>query len=185
MGRVLEPVLDRGESDGDDAEDAKERGAPATEDLVQRSISLSWMEERNLPPRKPIGSTCMQGAGYLRIKTESGWVLLHRHVMEEHIGRKLERHEVVHHLNHDRLDNRIENLQLCESAHEHYMNHRRPLSNRRKPGQENPEIPCGCGCGQMIRRFGARDYLKRYAAGHSPTRKQRSDTRLSSPVGPG
>ena len=37
---------------------------------------------------------------------------LHRHLMEMHLGRKLERHEVVHHKNDNPLDNRIENLEV-------------------------------------------------------------------------
>jgi hypothetical protein len=39
-------------------------------------------------------------------------ILEHRYIMEQHIGRRLERSEVVHHINGDILDNRIENLQL-------------------------------------------------------------------------
>jgi hypothetical protein len=41
-------------------------------------------------------------------------VLEHRYVMEQHMGRPLQEDEVVHHINKDRLDNRIENLQLMQ-----------------------------------------------------------------------
>ena len=35
---------------------------------------------------------------------------LHRHIMEEHLGRLLESNEHVYHLNGDPKDNRLENL---------------------------------------------------------------------------
>ena len=44
--------------------------------------------------------------------TKHGMIMEHRLVMEEMIGRLLEKHETVHHKNGDRLDNRPENLEL-------------------------------------------------------------------------
>lgn len=62
----------------------------------------------------------------------------HRVIMEKHIGRKLNRFEVVHHINGDKSDNRIENLEvmlLSEHTTHHMKNHTVSDETRRKISQ--------------------------------------------------
>lgn len=60
----------------------------------------------------PIGSRRPTSEGYTKIKTPTGWILEHRLVMTEHLGRDLAPGENVHHINGDRTDNNIGNLEL-------------------------------------------------------------------------
>jgi hypothetical protein len=56
--------------------------------------------------------------GYRIIYVDTVKIKEHRHVMEQFLGRKLTRDEEVHHINGDKLDNRIDNLTvLSKKAH--------------------------------------------------------------------
>ena len=65
---------------------------------------------------------------------------VHRVIMEEYLGRKLSRDECIHHINGDKLDNRIENLQVL-SRGEHTTIHNPNNRGSRKvvaPGDKSP-----------------------------------------------
>ena len=68
---------------------------------------------------KGMGARKKRHDGYIAIyfpsypsSNSEGYVMEHRYVMEQSIGRQLTKDEVVHHINHNREDNRLGNLLL-------------------------------------------------------------------------
>jgi hypothetical protein len=59
--------------------------------------------------------------------TSTGYVLEHRIIMENHLGRYLSGDELVHHDNEIKNDNRIENLILTTRS-EHSKHHAKPMA---------------------------------------------------------
>jgi hypothetical protein len=57
------------------------------------------------------------GRGYTYCTVQGRSVAEHRWVMEQHLGRPLLSHESVHHINGDRKDNRLSNLELWSCSH--------------------------------------------------------------------
>jgi uncharacterized protein with PIN domain len=56
---------------------------------------------------------------YLSMARKDGYVMEHRIVVARAMGRVLQRTEVVHHINHDATDNRLENLMLFATNAQH------------------------------------------------------------------
>ena len=63
--------------------------------------------------------------------TKDGYVMLHTVLAEMQLNRYLKENEVVHHINHIRDDNRIENLQLMD-RHEHCSMHMKERHQKRR-----------------------------------------------------
>ncbi|WP_457918464.1 HNH endonuclease [Candidatus Lokiarchaeum ossiferum] len=55
--------------------------------------------------------------------------LVHRHVAECKLGRKLRRGEVVHHKNRNKMDNSRSNLWVCKSQTQHEYYHKKDKRN--------------------------------------------------------
>lgn len=64
-----------------------------------------------------------------------GYVRQHRLVVEDHLNRLLEKDEIVHHLNHKRNDNRIENLRIMTKQDHDKYHLASGVSTRFKKGQ--------------------------------------------------
>lgn len=68
-------------------------------------IRRSRAQENNSKPKS-----------YKTIKVDGKWVREHRWLMEQHLGRKLETWEQVHHIDGNHLNNAIENLEVLSNA---------------------------------------------------------------------
>lgn len=93
------------------------KGIPMSEETKEKLRLINLGRYRT--PTEFGGHKKKKSDGYYRVycpnhphSSKDGYVMEHILVMEKHIGRYLNEDEVVHHINHVRDDNRIENLQL-------------------------------------------------------------------------
>lgn len=105
---------------------AKKGIAPAPEAVA---AMVRTRRVRIIPGRETEVGYKLRADGYVSLMrpehpnaTKDGYVLEHRLVMETHLGRTLEAHEDVHHLNGIRHDNRPENL-VVQTHSEHLREH--------------------------------------------------------------
>lgn len=74
-----------------------------------------WRKKGNYKPIKYVRCP----SAFLPMARKDGYIMEHRLLVATREGRLLARTEVVHHINHDPHDNRLENLMLFPSNREH------------------------------------------------------------------
>lgn len=128
---------------------------------VLRKDGYIWMRSQKYPGASP-----------------NGYVLEHRLIMANHLGRRLTSDEIVHHINDDRADNRIENLEIMSnSKHVKYHMARLPkeilakMAKRltllnKKRAKKRISILCECGCGGEFITPDKKGRDKRFIVGH-------------------
>lgn len=83
------------------------------------------------------------GEPYRRVKLSDGSVVReHRFMMEQKLGRKLDRNELVHHKDGDKTNNNLANLELLGHG-DHIREHKKPAATK--------TLTCP-GCGKKFKR---------------------------------
>lgn len=110
-------------------------------DIPKGEKNSHWKGGRRLQK----GYVQVQAVGHPNARPSDGYIYEHRLVMSEKLGRPLKDKEIVHHVNGDTLDNRIENLELVESNGKHISEHI-PEWKRNSFGRfsEKEDIPTRC-----------------------------------------
>lgn len=123
------------------------------------------------------GGRSIASNGYvlIRVGTEHhladvrGYCYEHRLVAEKTLGRRLEPGEEVHHKDLNKTNNHPDNLEVCSSRAEHFMEHRSESCRNRKPDELNELVICACGCGTHFMKFDHCGRPRKWAPGHNAT----------------
>lgn len=136
-----------------------------------------WQRYKNpsILKNAPDGEGCIF-RGYKIITINGRRIFEHRHIMEKYLGRKLNPREIIHHINGNGLDNKIENLKIMTqnkhaSIHgkERYKHLQRPCDQcgkicKHSSWQQkiNKFIFCSRKCSGIARRIGGINHIKKY-----------------------
>ena len=102
-----------------------------------------------------------------------GYAYEHRLAAEMYLGRRLESGDQVHHIDGNNANNDIHNLEVVCGRLGNGVRHRQSGRRLRFPGEPNPVIECGCGCGAQFKRFDVAGRSRQFLPGHNMCRKDR------------
>lgn len=102
-----------------------------------RALAPGWDGEGAEPWLELEATNAYKQHGYVKRKVtghpmsdKRGYVMEHRLVMEQHLGRILPKHAVIHHINGSRDDNRLENLEYMPEQAKHAKHHLKDARNQ-------------------------------------------------------
>ena len=102
-----------------------QRGVPGARNGSWKGGVTIWRKAGNYPPIKYV-----RAPGWAKpMARKDGYLMEHRLLMAQRIGRLLTRTEVVHHLDHDPTNNALPNLELWPDNRTHKLaEHGRPVT---------------------------------------------------------
>lgn len=107
-----------------------------------------------------------------------GYAYEHRLVAQAALGRDLRPGEEVHHETEIKDQNSPDKLKVARSRAEHRKWHRKHDRGLRDPGEPNPLIECGCGCGTVFDKYDRQGRPRTYVSGHNSHSKRWNDGRF-------
>jgi len=96
---------------------------------ILRRLRVAGVKRRNVRvggPEHPNWKTgrVINKDGYVKLNIGNGKrIFEHKFIMEQYLGRELIGKEEIHHINGNKQDNRIENLELCKDRAGHKRKH--------------------------------------------------------------
>jgi hypothetical protein len=117
---------------------------PSQEKDVRKYCSVCWGNRLKGRPahRWRPEDKYVDSQGYVHILVNGKHVSEHRYVMEQKLGRKLRKGEVVHHLDGNRANNSPENLSLYASSGKHSRDHCLGKPNLKNRGRIPSTVHC-------------------------------------------